>query len=76
MHRHFYIYPRVRDLRSKMVLKFDNFGAYLQNLGFRAKSVLFFLLKAIKMDINVSFDVKCRRIQKKFANDMYMIMMR
>ena len=64
VHRYFYIYPLVEDLISKMILKFNNFVAYLQISGLKAKLVRFF--KGKKMDFNVPFDVKNRRIRKNY----------
>ena len=61
-----HIYPLVEDLISKMILKFNNFVAYLQISGLKAKLVRFF--KGKKMGFNVPFDVKHRRIRKKFSN--------
>ena len=37
-----HIYPLVEDLISKMILKFNNFVAYLQISGLKAKLVRFF----------------------------------
>ena len=40
-----HIYPLVEDLISKMILKFNNFVAYLQISGLKAKLVWFFYLR-------------------------------